>query len=125
MCMCVFIAKHARLKRGPPKIFLLLRPFWQKQSRSIATWLAEYCIRFLTVQTLISTRATCRCYMVGRTAGSIGGVTDSEMVRRDCWKYISSLYDGKMSIDYSKYLVCNLMLHWIHHKFLKLNFLAT
>ena len=63
--------------------------------------------------------------MVGRTAGSIGGVTDSEMVRRDCWKYISSLYDGKMSIDYSKYLVCNLMLHWIHHKFLKLNFLAT
>ena len=99
--MSACVAKHARLERvWTSKFFLFLRPFWQKQSRSRAIWLAEYCIQFLSVQTLISTRATCRCYMVGRT---VGGVTASEMVRRDCWKYISSLYNSKRSIDYQNY----------------------
>ena len=99
VAMCACVAKHARLERvWTSNFFLLLRPFWQNQSRSRATWLAEYCIQFLSVQTLISTRA--RCYMVGRT---VGGVTASEMVHRDCWKYISSLYDSKRSIDYQNY----------------------
>ena len=28
---------------------LLLRPFWDKSRAVVATWLAEYCIRFLAV----------------------------------------------------------------------------
>ena len=52
--------KHTRLGGSggmlPQEIFkkldalrLLLRPFWDRNIAIIATWLAEYCIRFLPV----------------------------------------------------------------------------
>ena len=32
---------------------LLLRPFWDRNTAIIATWLAEYCTRFLAVDVCI------------------------------------------------------------------------